>query len=181
MSRGPQTSRQPETPSRPPGAVGLPEWSEDERSEASRNGGSPTAGAASISEKSKAPDPEVDARPRRRRFTAEYKLQIVREAEACTEPGQIGAVLRREGLYSSHLQKWRTQLRAVALDAMAGRKPGPKSTRDAGDVRRLAELERENRRLQRKLAKAEAIIDFQKKVHELLGIPLKSHDDEESD
>lgn len=174
-------SREPEISSRPPDAVGLPEWSEDERSESSRNGGGATAGASGVPSKSKAPDPEVDAKATRRKFTAEYKLRIVREAEACTEPGQVGALLRREGLYSSHLQKWRSQLRASAMEAMAGKKRGPKATRDPADVRRLAELERETKRLQRKLTKAEAIIDFQKKVHELLGIPLRSPDDEGSD
>jgi transposase-like protein len=161
--------------------VGDPEWSEDERSEASRNGGAPTERAAAAPSKGKAPDPEVDAKATRRKFTAEYKLRIVREADACTEPGQVGALLRREGLYSSHLQKWRALMSAGAVDAMAAKKRGPKPTRDAGDMRRLAELERENKRLQRKLTKAEAIIDFQKKVHELLGIPLKSPDDEGSD
>ena len=174
-------SREPEISSRPSGSVGDPEWSEDERSESSRNGGAPTERAAAAPSKGKAPDPEVSARATRRKFTAEYKLRIVREADACTEPGQVGALLRREGLYSSHLQKWRAQVRTGAVEAMTGKKRGPKPTRDPADVRRLAELERETRRLQRQLTKAEAIIDFQKKVHELLGLPLKSLDDEGSD
>jgi len=161
---------------------GLPQWSDGERSEPERNGGSPsTAGAPTAAPKGSVPDPEVSAKARRRRFTTEYKLRIVREAEACREAGQIGALLRREGLYSSHLQKWRTQCRAGVIAAMTGKKRGPKVTRDATDVRRLAELERENRRLQRKLTRAEAIIDFQKKVHEFLGIPLNSPDEEGSD
>lgn len=170
------------TPSKQADAVdALPKWSEDERSESERNVGSAsTAGAPRASSK-EAPDPEVSAKAARRRFTAEHKLRIVREAEACTLPGQVGALLRREGLYSSHLQKWRTQLRAGALAGMAGKKRGPKPQHNEADTRRIADLERENRRLQRKLATADAIIDFQKKVHELLGIPLKSPDDDGSD
>ncbi len=110
------------------------------------------------------PDPEVVARARRRRFTTEYKLKILREADACTDTGQLSALLRREGLYSSHLAKWR-QRRAAGL---APRKRGRKPKRDPV-ARRVAELERENAKLREELRKAELIIDVQKKVARLVG------------
>ena len=109
------------------------------------------------------PDPQVVARPKRRRFTEDYKRRIVQEAAACTEPGQIGALLRREGLYSSHLVDWRRQEQA-RIGA-----PKPASVQLAEQNRRLR---RENARLQRRLAQAEVVIDVQKKVSELLGITL---------
>src|SRR5512133_1687685 len=122
------------------------------------------------------PDPEVPEKAKRRRFSAEYKLAILREADRCTQPGQIGALLRRERLYSSHLVDWRRQRDAGALQALArarGRKP-------AGPVRVEAErLRRENERLRGRLAQAERIIEIQGKVSELLGIPLDSASDDE--
>jgi transposase len=117
------------------------------------------------------PDPEVTEKPQRRRFTAEYKVRILRDADACAEPGEIGALLRREGLYSSHLTEWRRQREQGAL---AGLAPKPRGRRGAPPhplARRVSELERENTRLQRRLQQAEAIIEVQKKVSELLGIP----------
>jgi transposase len=124
------------------------------------------------------PDPEVPEKARRRRFSGEYKLAILREADRCTQPGQIGALLRRERLYSSHLVDWRRQRDAGALQALArtrGRKP-------ADPVRVEAErLRRENERLRGRLAQAEKIIEIQGKVSELLGIPLDpASDDEQS-
>ena len=124
------------------------------------------------------PDPEVPEKAKRRRFSAEYKLAILREADRCTQPGQIGALLRRERLYSSHLVDWRRQRDAGALQALArtrGRKP-------ADPVRVEAErLRRENERLRGRLAQAERIIEIQGKVSELLGIPLDpASDDEQS-
>ena len=117
------------------------------------------------------PDPEVPEKARRRRFTASYKLGILEAAERCTEAGEVGALLRREGLYSSHLTKWRQQRQAGALEALApkrrGRKPRPVDPR----AQRVAELERENARLRDKLAKAETIIEVQKKLSRLLGSP----------
>ena len=115
------------------------------------------------------PDPQV---PVRRRFTAEYKAAIVAEADRCREPGAVGALLRREGLYSSHLAAWRAQLRAGGEAGLKGRRRGP-APKPKPSAREVA-LERENRRLQKQLAKAELIIDFQKKVHGLMGLPLKS-------
>ena len=124
-------------------------------------------------------DPEVVARPTRRRFSPAEKARIVREADECTERGAIGALLRREGVYASHLATWRRQLREHGVEGMAAKKrgPAPKPKPSAREV----ELERANRRLEKKLAKATAIIEFQKKVHELLGIPLKSHELDEED
>ena len=124
------------------------------------------------------PDPEVTERATRRRFTAEYKLRILREVDACNAHGELGALLRREGLYSSHLTTWRRQRDEVARAGLAARKRGPKAK--VVDPR-LKQLERENTRLKRRLEKAETIIEFQKKVSELLGIPLKSPDSDEND
>ena len=115
-----------------------------------------------------AQDPEVAARATRRRFTAEYKIGILRQADACSDPGQRGELLRREGLYSSHLAKWRQQ-RAAGL---APRKRGRKPKRDPV-ARRVAELEHENAKLREELRKAELIIGVQKKVAQLLGEDLE--------
>jgi transposase-like protein len=113
----------------------------------------------------------VVAKARRRRFSAEYKARILREAEACAGTGQMGALLRREGLYSSHLTAWRRVRTGEALEALAAKRRGRKPTRDVRD-RELARLARENARLRRKLAQAEAVIEVQKKLSEVLGIPL---------
>ena len=110
------------------------------------------------------PNPEVPTKARRRRFTAEYKLRILREAERCTTSGAIGALLRREGLYSSHLAAWRAQQGASLEPRRRGRKPQANPLRA-----RVAQLERENARLQHELEKAQIIIDVQKKVAALLG------------
>jgi transposase len=124
------------------------------------------------------PDPEVPEKARRRRFSAEYKLAILGEADACTEPGQIGALLRRERLYSSHLVDWRRQREAGALQALA-RKRGPKPA-DPTRVE-VERLRRANERLATRLAQAEKIIEIQGNVSELLGIPLDpASDDEQS-
>ena len=125
-----------------------------------------------------APDPEVTERAKRRRFTAEYKLRILREADACKGDGDLGALLRREGLYSSQLATWRRQRDAIARAGLKARKRGPKSKAVDPRVKRL---ERENARLKRRLEEAETIIDFQKKLSKLLGIPLKPHDSDGSD
>ena len=126
-------------------------------------------------------DPEVADKTTRRRFSAKYKRRIVREADRCTKPGELGALLRREGLFSSALSTWRRQRDAGELEglrpAKRGRKGKPQDARD----KRIAELERKNRRLEGKLAQAETVIAIQKKVASLLGIPLKSSDQEESD
>lgn len=123
------------------------------------------------------PDPEVPERPVRRRFTAEYKLSILQEVDAATEDGQIGAILRRERLYSSHLVDWRRARKVGALEALARPSGRPRPNPLAKEVERL---QRENARLSSRLDTAERIIEIQGKVSELLGIPLARSDDERS-
>jgi len=110
------------------------------------------------------PEPEVPEKTVRRKFTAAYKLRIIREAERCTEPGQIGALLRREGIYSSSLTSWRRQVK----QGLVPKKRGPAAQKADPRVRQIAVLERENEKLVHKLKQAELIIDVQKKVAELL-------------
>ena len=124
------------------------------------------------------PDPEVSATVQRRRFPAAYRLRILKQADACKKPGEVGALLRREGLYSSLLTNWRRQREAGALREMRGRRRGP--TPRPVDPR-MKQLEVENRRLQRKLQRAETIITLQKKIAEILGIPLTPLDNDETD
>ena len=123
------------------------------------------------------PEPEVPAKAQRRKFTAEYKLRIVREAERCKQPGEIGGLLRREGLYSSLLTAWRREVEQGVRAALRSKKRGPKAR--VVDPR-VKELERENSRLRKRLEQAEIIISVQKKVSKLLGIPLESPDDEKN-
>jgi transposase-like protein len=123
--------------------------------------GARRASGVSASGAGDVPDPEVVEKPKRRRFSVEYRLRIVREADSCKESGEIGALLRREGLYSSHLTLWRQQRDAGALAGMRAQKRGPKAK--AVDPR-LKRLERENARLKRKLEQAETIIDIQKNL-----------------
>ena len=125
-----------------------------------------------------APDPEVSERPQRRRFTAEYNLRIVREADACKGDGDVGVLLRREGLYSSHLSSWRRQREAIAKAGMTASKRGRKAK---GADPRVKKLERENARLRRRLQRADLLIDIQKKASELLGFPLNRPDSDEND
>ncbi len=110
------------------------------------------------------PDPEVPEKTVRRKFTAAYKLRILKEAESRTELGQIGALLRREGLYSSSLTSWRHQV----AQGLIPKKRGPVAQKTDPGIRRIAVLERENEKLAHKLKQAELIIDVQKKVAELL-------------
>ena len=108
------------------------------------------------------PDPQVVPKAERRQFSAEYKLRIIDEADRCTEHGQIGALLRREGLYSSHLTTWRRQRDQGTLGQKRGRKADPQ----AAEIKRL---QRENEQLRARLERAEHIIDVQKKLAQLLG------------
>ena len=127
-----------------------------------------------------APDttsPELSARPRRRVFTVQDKLRILAEADRATLPGGIGAILRREGLYSSALTDWRRQRDAGALGALAPQKRGRKTAPVNPLAAEMAALQRDNLRLTRRLARAEAVIDVQKKIATLLGIPLDPSDD----
>jgi transposase len=118
------------------------------------------------------PDPEVVAKARRRQFTAAYKLTVLREADGCTAPGEIGALLRREGLFSSHLTDWRRQREAGELAALAPKKRGRKSSAVEQQAAAVAQMQREIERLRERLRQAEAIIGAQKKLAELLGQPL---------
>lgn len=120
------------------------------------------------------PDPEVAPKAKRRTFPPEYKLRILDQAAQCTKPGERGALLRREGLYSSHLTHWRRELRDGALAGLKPKKRGPKSDPLAVEN---AQLKRELARLQAKLERAETIIDVQKKLSQLLGLPTASETD----
>ena len=144
-----------------------------ERGEPERSGGEPNGGANNQAAHDRAPNPEVLAKPKRRRFTAAYKARIVEEAQRCTESGQIGALLRREGLYSSALTQWRRQYQAGALGALKDDKRGRKRTRDARE-HELERLQRDNERLNKKLRQAELIIEIQKKVAGMLGNPIET-------
>jgi transposase-like protein len=118
------------------------------------------------------PNPEVPERAVRRRFTAEYKLRILREADACDQPGQLGALLRREGLYASHLTTWRQQRDEATVAGLTPKRRGRKASPDASLAAENDRLRRENQRLAAKLRQAETIIEVQKKLSEILGIPL---------
>jgi transposase-like protein len=152
------------------GPAGAPESREGERSEPELDGGAPAGapGGPALG----IPDPEVTAKAERRRFTARYKLRILEAVEAARVPGGVGALLRREGLYSSHLTKWKRQREKGALAALGPRRRGPVPEPRNPLAGRVTELEKENRRLALRLAQAEAILSIQKKVSDLLGIPL---------
>ena len=119
-----------------------------------------------------AANPELSERPRRRTFTAKEKLRILQEADRATGAGEIGALLRREGLYSSALTDWRRQRDAGILDGLAPVRRGPKPSETNPLAAELATAQQENARLRLRLERAEAIIDLQKKVSDLLGMPL---------
>jgi transposase len=120
------------------------------------------------------PDPEVIATPTRRRFTAEDKLRILKLADACTVVGSLGALLRAEGLYASHLTTWRRQRTEGVLSALTPQKRGRKVSAQHPLRTENATLRKENARLSTRLKQAELIIDVQKKVSEILGIPLET-------
>jgi len=132
----------------------------------SAGAGSPGAGAL--------PDPEVAAKPKRRQFTAAYRLGILDEADRCTTPGEIGQLLRREGLYSSHLSNWRKAQREGSLAALAPKKRGAKPRARNPLEPKVQQLEAENARLKAELHKAHTILDVQEKVAGLLGFSLES-------
>lgn len=140
--------------------------SEDSRSESERGAAEATSGGA---RRGSAPDPAVRTQGRRT-FTSEYKARVLREIEACTEHGEVGALLRREGLYSSHIVQWKRQRAEAEQHGLAPRKRGPRGK--SAEVRRIEQLEREKAKLEEELRKANIIISYQKKVHALLGIPL---------
>jgi transposase len=151
---------------------------EDERSETHRStaAGKTVAPGPSASPR---PNPEVVADARRRSFTGEYKQRILAELDSATaQPGAVGALLRREGLYSSHLSTWRRERQAGILKGLTPLKRGPKSKRNPQEEE-MQKLLRENRRLAEELRKAAIVIDVQKKVGALLGWPLPKADPEE--
>lgn len=126
-------------------------------------GGSPSPAAT---------ETEVLAKAERRRFTAEYKRRIVREADRATKPGEIGALLRREALYSSLLATWRAARDRGELEGLSAKKRGPKVNAPDPRDRKLLEQEREIVRLKKRAERAEALVELQKKVAALLGTPL---------
>jgi transposase-like protein len=123
--------------------------------------------------KEEMPETEVVAKAKRKRFTAGEKLRILREVDACQGSCEIGALLRREGIYSSYLTTWRRQRERGELDGLAPQKRGPKPDPQAAEI---ARLKRENERLQKRLQQAELIIDFQKKAAQLFGGTLETPD-----
>jgi len=129
-----------------------------------------TTNATAISET------EVTLKPKRRSFTREYKLSILERADRCSNSGGVGELLRQEGLYSSHLASWRGQRHEGTLRAL-GRKRGPKSTKSPEQLEN-EKLRRDNARLRRKLAHAEKILEVQKKLSEVLGIPLNDESED---
>ena len=132
---------------------------------------SSTLGLRGSGEKTVVPNPEVQEKARRRGYTAEYKRLILREAEICKEQGQVGALLRREGLYSSNLTAWRHQVERGTLEALSSKKRGPKVRKPDPSVRRITEQEKEIQKLRARLRKAELIIDAQKKIAEIFQLP----------
>ena len=133
----------------------------------SGNGG---AESQALSDAGGIPDPEVEPRAKRRRFSAAYKARIVEEADGCSERGAVGALLRREGLYSSQLTTWRKQYRAAGLDGLRDDKRGRKPSRSPVEDE-VARLRQENARLSSRLEQAEAIIEIQKKSRRCWGVP----------
>ena len=126
------------------------------------------------------PDPEVPEKATRRRFSAKYKLGILAEVDACTKKGQVGSILRREGLYSSNVTKWREQRANGVLAALEPKKRGRKAHPVNPMAKKLAKAEREVEQLKEKLRKAETIIDFQKKLSEMLGISQADTENDEN-
>jgi len=149
-----------------------------ERGEPKRSGGEPNGVANNPAAAAPPPDPQVSSEPTRRQFTAPYKASIVEAAQKCNGPGEIGALLRREGLYSSALTLWRRQYQSGALQGLKDDKRGRKRTRDARD-QELERLRCEVERLSKKLRQAELIIDIQKKVAALLGNPIQTPPNDE--
>lgn len=131
-----------------------------------------------VVEEARVRETEVVEKARRRGFTADYKLRVLAEADGCKKPGEVGALLRREGLYSSLLSAWRRQRDAGELSARSPKKRGPPAQVPDASARRVAELEKELARAQVRLKRAEALLDLQKKVSEILGVELPKPDEE---
>jgi transposase len=127
------------------------------------------------------PDPEVAEKAVRRRFTVAYKLHVLRQADVCRDPGGVGALLRREGLYSSHLTTWRRQREAGILSGLKPKQRGRKANPIHPLQTENEQLRKENNRLQKRLKQAELIIEVQKKISQMLGIPLETSEKGEGD
>jgi transposase-like protein len=123
------------------------------------------------------PEVEVSSKPQRRRFTAEYKRKILAEATTCTERGALGALLRREGLYSSHLSEWRAAAARGEIAGLTPKRRGPAPRVSDPRDKQIAELERRLARAERRAERAEGLVELQKKVSELLGIQLPDNDE----
>jgi transposase len=121
----------------------------------------------------KPPDPEVVSKPQRRRYTEDYKLKILQEYDACDQPGEKGALLRREGIYSSNISTWRRQFNQGGVDGLSETKRGPNVDPQTKENEMLRQ---ENERLKKRLQQAELIIEVQKKVSQILGIELNEQD-----
>lgn len=133
-----------------------------------------------MSSRAEAPEVEVLAKAARRRFTAEYKRRILREAAACSERGELGALLRREGLYSSHLNGWQAAAKRGELQGLTPKKRGPKPIATDPRDRQLADKDREIARLTRRAERAQALVALQKKVSQILGIALPESEEPSS-
>ena len=153
------------------------EVSEGERSEPELSGRGANSAAAEV-QKISHPDPEVVPQAKRRRFSAKYKLDILNRTDALADTGQVGALLRREGLYYTHLTTWRRQRKDGSLAGLAPKKRGPKPDPDREMRQRIVQLEKENHRLSDRLEKAELIIDVQKKISRILGIEQPPYEKE---
>lgn len=126
-------------------------------------------------ENNKPPDPEVVIKPQPRRFTAEYKLSMLKEYDACDQPGEKGALLRREGIYASNISTWRRQYSQGGMDGLHKTKRGPKADPHSRENKQLRE---ENEQLKKRLQQAELIIEVQKKVSQILEIELSEQEHE---
>jgi len=164
---------------RDPG-MDAPERNEGERSETSWSGGASIPAAAPTTKAPGVADPEVNTKAIRRRFSAEYKRRILKEADECG-PGGVAALIRREGLYSSHLTTWRKQRKSGEIAGLAPRKRGRKPVPRNPLASENELLRRENKRLQKRLHQAETIVAVQKKLCDLLGLTVPPIEMNESD
>jgi len=156
-----------------------PASKEEELGVSERSGAAPNREKGTHGDTLSMPDPEVKERPVRRRHTKEYKLRILEETDACSKQGETGALLRREGLYSSSLAAWRKQRREGTLVGLSPKKRGRKG--DDKATREIKRLRRENEKLRRQIEQAKTVIEVQKKLSDVLGIAFPETDQIEED